>query len=67
MEIAKALRINRSTVWQTLKRFGKMGDATDRLRSGRPCTACTKKKDQSHGRKNPEMPEKINKKNGQGA
>ena len=26
-ELAKALRINRSTVWQTLKRFGKRGDA----------------------------------------
>ena len=29
MEIAKALRINRSTVWQTLKHFGERGDTTD--------------------------------------
>ena len=42
-EITKVLRINRSTVWQTLKRFGKRGDATDRPRSGRPRMACMKK------------------------
>ena len=41
--IAKVLRINRSTVWRTLKCFGEKGDATDQLRSGRPCTAHTKK------------------------
>ena len=44
MEIAKVLRVNRSRVWQTLKRFGKRGHATDRPRSGRPCTVCTKKR-----------------------
>ena len=43
-EIAKALRINRSTVWRTLKRFGEKGGATDRPRSGRPRTARTKKR-----------------------
>ena len=43
-EIAKALRINRLTVWRTLKRFGERGDATDRPRSGRPRTARTKKR-----------------------
>ena len=43
-KIAKALRINRSTVWRTLKRFGERGDATDRPRSGRLRTARTKKR-----------------------
>ena len=47
MEIAKVLMINRSTVWQTLKHFGKRGDATDRLRSGRLRTACTKKRNKA--------------------
>ena len=42
-EIAKALRINRSTVWQTLKCFGKRGDATDRPRSGRSRMAVAEK------------------------
>ena len=43
-EIAKALRISRSTVWRTLKRFGERGEATDRPRSGRPRTSRTKKR-----------------------
>ena len=42
--LLKALRINTSTVWRTLKRFGERGDATDRPRSGRPRTARTKKR-----------------------
>ena len=43
-EIAKAIRINRSTIWQTLKHFGERGDATDQPRSGRPHTARMKKR-----------------------
>ena len=50
-EIAKALRINRSTVWQTLKCFGKRGDATDQPRSRRPHMARMKKGSKSWQKK----------------
>ena len=43
-KIAKALRINRSKVWKTLKHFGERGDAADRLTSGRPRMAHMKKR-----------------------
>ena len=66
-EIAKALKINRSTVWRTLKRFGERGDATDRPRSGRPRTARMKKRIKAVAKKKPKMPKKIDKKNAQGA
>ena len=43
-EIAKTLKISKSTVRKTIKRFNERGDPTDRLRCGRPRTARTSKK-----------------------
>ena len=57
-EIAIALKINRSTVWRTLKHFGERGDATDRPRSGRPRTARMKKRIKAVAKKNQRCPKR---------
>ena len=39
--IIKQLKVPKSTVYDTVARFKKLGDEKDRPRSGCPCTACT--------------------------
>ena len=63
-EIAKALRINSLANIKALWREGRRNRPTEVRKTSH---GTHEKKDQSRGRKNPKMPKKIYKKNGQGA
>ena len=42
-EIIKLLKVAKSTLYHVVNRFKELGTSEDRPRSGRPCTARTKK------------------------